>query len=207
MRSQDILDRLFPAKYDFFSLIMSQAQTNARGISALSDWVKSGSGSAEDILEPCKQEADKIRLSLERDLVDAFSTPIERTDLYLLSIDMNKVLEYARSTFLSMKTFGVEADQVIMDMVGQLKAGADLFLQAVAGLKDAPAKAEQLIPGMRRTHAAAEELYIAGMAALFDCGDPMYALKLREVYHHIKDASTNLDYSVDTLHRIIVGLT
>ena len=35
----------------------------------------------------------------------------------------------------------------------------------------------------------------------------MYALKQREVYHHIKDASTNLDDAVDLLHRIIVRLT
>jgi hypothetical protein len=34
----------------------------------------------------------------------------------------------------------------------------------------------------------------------------MQALKQREVYHHIKDASSNLDESVDVLHRIIVRL-
>lgn len=207
MKSRNILDRLFPAKYDFFDGLAKQAQCNALGISALSDWLRSGLDRDGGVLERSRQEADEIRLSFEKDLVNAFSTPIDREDLYLFSVDMDKVIEYALSTLLSMRAFGMEADAVIADMAGQLKTGADLFLEAVKNLKDAPAKSEQLIPAMRNTHVLAERLYMDGMAALFACGDPMRALKFREVYHHLKDASENLDYSVDTLHRIIVGLT
>lgn len=206
MSSRSILDRMFPPKYDFFDLLGRQARSNALGISALGDWLNSGENSHALVLEQCAGEADEVRLSLEADLVNAFSTPIDRGDLYRLSVDMDKVIEYAHSTLLAMKDFGVEPDSVIGEMVGQLKAGADLFLEAVTSLKNTPAQSEQMIPDMRRTHASVEQLYRDAMAALFTCGDPIHALKLREVYHHIKDASSNLDYSVDTLHSIIVGL-
>jgi len=206
MKNRNILDRLFPTKYDFFEGLTKQAQCNALGISALSDWLHSGLDRDSGVLEQSKQEADEVRLNLEKDLVNAFSTPIDREDLYLFSVDMDKVIEYALSTLLSMKAFGIEANATIEGMVGQLKTGADLFYEAVKNLKDNSAKSGQLIPGMRSTHASTEQLYIDGMAALFACGDPMQALKLREVYHHLKDASSNLDYTVDTLHRIIVGL-
>lgn len=205
MSSKSILDRLFPPKYDFFSSLERQAQINALSVSALSDWLSGGSGS--ETLESYRQEADKVRLGLEKDLVAAFSTPIERGDLYLLSVDMDKVLEYVRSTHLAMRDFAIESDGTITDMVGQLKVAVGLFYEAVKNLKDAPEKSEELIPEMRKSHISVEQLYRDGMAVLFSGGDAMHALKLREVYHHIKDAATNLDYSVDTLHRIIVGLT
>ena len=57
---------------------------------------------------------------------------------------------------------------------------------------------------MRQTYVEVERLYRDGMAEMFKCNDPMHALKQREVYHHIKDASTNLEYTVDIFHRIIV---
>lgn len=207
MKNRNILDRVFPARYDFFDLIGKQAQLNSLGISALNSWLQNVGGSDGEVLERCVHQADEVRLTLEKDLVDAFSTPIDRGDLYLFSVNMDKVIEYAYSTLLSMKAFGVEANAVITDMSAQLKTGADLFLEAVSALKCSPQKAERLIPDMRKAHISAERLYIAGMAELFGSGDPMYALKLREVYHHIKDASANLDYTVDTLHKIIVGLT
>lgn len=207
MSSRDVLGRLFPTKYNFFDLIGKQAQLNSLGISALNTWLQSGADSDGDVLERCVRQADEVRLTLEKDLVDAFSTPIDRGDLYLFSVEMDKVIEYAFSTLLSMKAFGVEANTVITDMSAQLKTGADLFLDAVQALEGSPEKAERLIPDMRKAHISTERLYIAGMAELFESGDPMHALKLREICHHIKDASSNLDYAVDTLHKIIVGLT
>ncbi|SMC86802.1 DUF47 domain-containing protein [Papillibacter cinnamivorans] len=206
MKNRSILDRLFPKKYDFFNSLGRQAQINALSISALNSWLKEGKDGDADVLERCGKEADEVRLSLERDLVEAFSTPVERGDIYLLSVDMDKVIDYARSTLHSMRAFGVESDGIIRSMVDELNSGVNGFYEAVKYLKSDPAKSEQLIPAMRKTHAAVEKLYIDGMAALFQSGDPMHALKLREVYHHIKDASSNLDYSVDTLHSIIVGL-
>ena len=45
------------------------------------------------------------------------------------------------------------------------------------------------------------------MCSMFTGGDAMEALRHREIYHHLKDASKYLDNAVDILHRIIVRLT
>ena len=42
------------------------------------------------------------------------------------------------------------------------------------------------------------------MVELFKSTDLMYAMKYREVYHHIKDAAVHLGYTTDVLHRIVV---
>jgi len=206
MSNRGILDRFFPVKYDFFLLLSRQAELNSLVVGALSDWLEKG-GDGKALLEKYRAETDNVRMELEKNLVAAFSTPFERGDIYLLSVDMNKVNDYTMSTYLSMTDFGVPSDPAIKRMVAQLKDGVDLFREAVADLSKRPAHAEERIPGMRSSHAEIEQIYRDAMAALFAGGDPMHALVLREVYHHIKDASANLNYSVDTLHRIIVELT
>ena len=74
-------------------------------------------------------------------------------------------------------------------------------------MKSNPLKTDQNIAKMRDTHVVIEQLYRDGMSIVFKSNDPMYAIKQREVYHHIKDASVNLNYAVDILHRIVVRLT
>lgn len=206
MSNRGILDRFFPVKYDFFQLLSQQAELNSLVVGALSDWLDNGSD-GKTLLEKYRIDTDNVRMELEKNLVAAFSTPFERGDIYLLSVDMNKVNDYTMSTYLSMTDFGVPSDPTIKSMVAKLKDGTDLFREAVADLSKRPAHAEERIPGMRSSHTEVEQLYRDAMAELFAGADPMHALVLREVYHHIKDASANLNYSVDTLHRIIVELT
>jgi len=52
-----------------------------------------------------------------------------------------------------------------------------------------------------------EQLYRDGMARVFKGCDPIDALRHREVYHHIKDASSNLEDAVNILHKIVIRLT
>jgi uncharacterized protein Yka (UPF0111/DUF47 family) len=148
-----------------------------------------------------------VRKNLEKSLVEAFSTPFDRGDIYLLSVSMYKVADYVKSTLLAMQTYAETPDDVIRAMTMKIKEGCDVFSEAMARLKKTPGKAELLIPELRATHVDIEQLYRDGMTAVFNGGDAMHALKKREIYHHIKDASMYLEDSVDVLHRVIVRLT
>lgn len=207
MTRQKWMDNLFPVKYDFYAMLSHQAQMNASGVNALYQWLAEASGNDEDELLLAVQAADSIRMDLEKNLIQAFSTPFDRGDIYTISVGMDKVIEYAKSTLLSMKAYDVQANEIIIKMVGNLDAGAKIFAESVGFLKQNPIKAEPNIARIRVTHTAIEQLYRDGMAAVFKIDDPIEALKKREVYHHIKDASTNLEDAVDILHRIVVRLT
>lgn len=207
MKYRNILDRIFPPKYDFLKQLGTIAQINANSITELHNCLNNSNSQCFKKLEEYSLEIINAKLKLEKDLVEAFSTPIDRRDIYLLTINMDRVFRYILSTSVSMKNFDLQADKIITDMVGHLQGGLNIFLEAVFALKDSAEKSEQMIADMRKAVALVEQLYINGMSKLFVCGDAMRALKFREIYHHIKDASSNLDYSVDTLHKIIVGLT
>jgi len=206
MNKRNIIDRIFPVKYKFYEMLYNQAVTNGLGINALCKWVRSPSIDQSDALICYVKQANDVRMNLERDLTQAFSTPFDRGDIYSISVGMHEVLNYAESSLLSMEAFDVKPDAIIISMVEQLKTGVDIFSKSVNDLERHPNKSEQAVVKMRETHIKIEKLYRDGMISVFASKDPMVAIKKREVYHHIKDASSNLEETVDILHRIIVRL-
>ena len=207
MAKQKFFDRLFPVKYDFYEMLSNQARMNSKGVDTLYRCLTDESGKDSSELIQDVKKADEIRMDMEKNLIQAFSTPFDRGDIYSISVAMDKVIEYAKSTLLSMDAYDVTPNDTIINMIGNLKEGADHFSKSIDCLKTDPLSAEMSIAGIRETHTAIEQLYREGMARVFKSNDPIAAFKQREVYHHIKDASSNLEDAVDILHRIVVRLT
>lgn len=89
---ENLLDRIFPPKYDFFAMLSEQAQMNAQGVNALFNWLMDASAIESSALRQELKAADDIRMELEKKLIDAFTTPFDRGDIYSISIGMNKVM-------------------------------------------------------------------------------------------------------------------
>ncbi len=117
---------------------------------------------------------------------------------------MDRVIEYAKSTLESMEAFDVDPNDTIINMVEKLKEGSNFLFESLKILQSNPLKSQQNIIKMREAHIEVDRLYRDGMVTMFKGTDPMHALKLIEVYHHIKDASINLENTVDIFHRIVV---
>jgi uncharacterized protein Yka (UPF0111/DUF47 family) len=207
MKHQNILDRIFPPKFTFYDQLEGISQINNHSLSTLKRWLADGLLNESHEMDAYPDKMNQVKLALEKDLVKAFSTPFDREDIYQLSIKMNHVFNYTISTYLSIWHFKVVPDAIIIEMVEQLGTGLAFFSEAVKVLKTSPGSAEEKIPQMREACQAVETLYIKGMSARFKSGDAMEALKFKEIYHHIKDASSYLNASIDTLHKIIVGLS
>ncbi len=90
--------------------------------------------------------------------MEAFSTQFERGDFYSISVAMDRVIEYAKSTLLSMMAFDVKPDEVIVGMLETLKEGVRVFSVSVKDLQSDPHRAEKEIPKIRNTHLIIEEL-------------------------------------------------
>ena len=204
MDKRNFLDRFFPVKYDFYEMLNKQAELNMLGIGMLHKWLSSRSNEEKEELLSCVKETNKVRFNMESKLIEAFTTPFDRADIYSISIEMDKVIEFAKSTLESMEAFEVESNDIIINMVKKLKEGTDFLFQSLKILESNPVKSQHNIIKIRETHIEVERLYRDGMVAVFKGGDPMHALKQREVYHHIKDASVNLEHTVDIFHRIVV---
>ena len=204
MAKLNFWERLFPVTHDFYKMIGDQAEATANVVGYLSRWLGGRSQENYQLLLREADAADRCRFSMEDHLIEAFATPFDRQDIYSISIEMDRIVEYAKSTLTAMEAFEVVEDAIIHNMVQQLKVGTDQLAEAIQLLEEDPRKAKNKIGIIRKAQCAIENEYRAGMVVLFNSPDAMYALKYREVYHHIKDAGVDLGYTTDVLHKIIV---
>jgi uncharacterized protein Yka (UPF0111/DUF47 family) len=201
-----LLDRVFPPRYDFSRMLQEQVAVTVAGIATLQAWLKEGTLSEPAKLVETEGQADEIRHDLESKLMEAFSTPFDRENIYAISHEMDLILNFALSTALEMRAFNVYPDQAIKEMADAILNGVRLLAEALRIMMTHPEKADAMIRGMRAQEHEIEKLYVRSMAVLLKGGDAFEALRKREIYHHLKDAGRSLGGTVDTLHRIIVSL-
>jgi uncharacterized protein len=202
-----LLDSIFPKKYDFLGMLYAQSEMTEAGVKALNAWLVQGDLSLPPTgVADIEQQADELRRHMESVLLEAFSTPFDRQDIYSFSRQIDHILNFCLSTAIEMRAFGVCPDQPIMSMTAALQQGAEMVKEVVKVMSKDPASAQGMIRELRRRESEIEKTYVADLAVLFSTNDPMEAMKRREVYHHLKDAGRALSITIDILHRIIVEL-
>ena len=97
MKQLNFWDRLFPPKYDFYTMISEQAKTTSAGITAFRNWLQDSAPENAYQLRALTREADNIRLNMEACLIEAFVTPFDRQDIYSFSVEMDRIIESARA--------------------------------------------------------------------------------------------------------------
>jgi uncharacterized protein Yka (UPF0111/DUF47 family) len=202
----NFLNNLFPPKYNFYSMLREQAEITARGINTLLIWLEDFSPESYDLLRDLASQADNVRMNMEEKLIEAFTTPFDRQDIYYISVQMDRIIEYGSYALQSVVEFAIVPDETIIEIVNELNMGMLEFSKAVDLLEKNPGLSQKKIEKMRKAQKAIDNLYIKGMASLFESSDPITTMKYHEVYSQLKEASIHLGYTVDILHRIVVRL-
>jgi uncharacterized protein Yka (UPF0111/DUF47 family) len=206
-KRRGLFDAIFPREYDFEGMLAHQAERTLAGVQAFTAWMDTLPLTDPVLLERIETEVDELRYRLEEKLLEAFSTPFDRQDIYSLSRQMDYILNFSRETAREMVAFGVEPDDHIRNMVRGLLSGTDQVAVAVRIMSNDQKQVEKTIREARKAMRAIEADYIAGMQDLFSTGDPMIALRKREIYHHLRDAGRALRSTVDILHKAVVGIS
>jgi uncharacterized protein Yka (UPF0111/DUF47 family) len=203
---QNIFKSIFPREYDFELMLAEQADKTLTGVETLVIWLNAVPQTDPVHLVRIEEEVDAMRHQMEDKLINSFSTPFDRQDIYDLSRQMDYLLNFSKETAIEMFTFGVSADKTILAMAGALLRGTSFTVQGVKIMNTDKGQVEDLIRKAGDADHEIETLYVAGMAELFRTNDPMNALKKREIYHHLRDAGRALRKTLDILHHAVVGL-
>ncbi len=205
-RKSGLLDRIFPVEYDFEQMLCEQAQHTRAGVEAFRDWLLHNPDGEPVEMEHLEDRVDAMRYDLEEKLKDAFSTPFDRQDIYGLSRQMDYILNYASETAREMYVFSVLPDRTILGMTNALIRGTALVCEGVHEMGGSQKRIKEIIREARVVMHEIEGFYISGMDELFRTGDPIAAMKKREVYHHLRDAGRAFRGTVDVLHKAVVGI-
>jgi hypothetical protein len=205
-KKQNLFSAFFPREYDFESMLVHQSDRTVAGVNAFIAWLELQPLTNPLELERVENEVDAMRHDMEDKLIRSFSTPFDRQDIYSISRQMDYILNFSKETAKEMYAFGVQPDTTIHAMAKYLLSGTECISRGIRNIKTDKGAVEEEIRHARDTYNVMEEVYISGMTELLKTNDAMYALRTREIYHHLRDAGRAMRDTLDVLHNAVIDL-
>jgi uncharacterized protein Yka (UPF0111/DUF47 family) len=202
-----ILDRVFPKVPDFFHMLTEQTVEVALTVNLLVDYMEHGDPAIAEALKENVHEADLIKVRNLHELNDAFSTPIDREDIYRAIMALDDIVMYCKTTVHEMDVLGVAPDKFMRDISLRIKEGVVALANGFAKLGTTPATAALDADIARKAERRAEKLYRFALPELFEGDDYINMFKRREIYRHLTNAAEHMAQCANTLHDIVVKIS
>lgn len=201
-----LFERVFPKMPDFFALLTDQCGHVAHTAGLLVEFMESGDPNVGQMIRQDEHEADRIKVRNLHTLNEAFSTPIDREDLYRAIIDLDEVVNYCKTTVSEMDVLGLAPDKHCLEMAMHIKLGTDALALGYAKLGKTPAEAAADADCARKAERKVEKAYRRSIAELFQGDDYIHMFKRREIYRHLSNAADRMANCANTLHDIVVKM-
>ena len=226
-----LANRLLPRTPDFFSLVDDQCDQAVKTMEELVTFMESRKNKIAKHVRRMEKEGDKLKRRNLDILNKAFSTPMDREDIYRAIVDVDELMNYAKSTVLEMELFDVTPDRFTLQMAVELKEGTEALRDGFAMLRKDVVLAEDCAEAVHKAERNVEKTYRNALVELFDVGfaddfgggrkeasggaddlyqrvlrDVMARVKRREIYRHLSNSADRLALAGNTLHDIIVKI-
>ncbi len=192
----------------FTELLIRQAEYSVEGMQMLLSYVREPSEEAARKVTEIEKEADEVRRVLIDELNQTFLSPIDRVDIFALSLTIDDVLDYADTTVEEMYMLDVVPNAFIERMVSLLTDAAREIYLGVMRLEDHPSVANDHAVRAKALENRMETVYREAIADLFsgprDIDHVVEMLKLREIYRHLSNAADRGDQAANVLGDIVV---
>jgi uncharacterized protein Yka (UPF0111/DUF47 family) len=202
-----ILDKVFPKIPDFFQMLTEQNIKVALTVDLLVEYMERGESTVAEQLKQNVHEADEIKVRNLHELNEAFSTPIDREDIYRAIMALDEIVMYCKTTVHEMDVLGVAPDTFMRDISHCIKEGVEALANGFAKLGTTPATAAIDADVARKAERHAEKLYRAALPVLFEGTDYINMFKRREIYRHLTNAAQHMALCANRLHDIVVKIT
>lgn len=200
-----IRKRLFSKEKNiFFDLMFRQSEKTLEGLQALANYMEDRSPENAKQVKKCEVEADDLRLMLIQELDKTFVTPLDREDIFNLSLAIDDVMDYANSTVYEMEIYEVIADGHVKEMVNILISAGREINQAINLLENQPKVAAVHALKAKAYENTMEGAYRLALSHLFRGDDPVFMLKMREIYRHLSNAADRGDEAANIISSIVM---
>ncbi|AXS79125.1 DUF47 domain-containing protein [Dechloromonas sp. HYN0024] len=201
-----LFDRVFPKMPDFYAMLTDQCQHVAQTASLLVEFMETGDPAIGQQIRQDEHEADRVKVHNLHTLNEAFSTPIDREDLYRAIMDLDEIVNYCKTTVSEMEVLGLAPDKRCLEMAMHIKLGADALALGYSRLAKSPALAAGDADAARKAERRVEKNYRRALAELFVGDDYIHMFKRREIYRHLSNAADRMANCANTLHDIVVKM-
>jgi uncharacterized protein Yka (UPF0111/DUF47 family) len=216
-------EQIVPPMVDFHTLLKEQCVNLQTAVAALDEYLQQADPLIAPKVHELVREGHRLRDQNLALLYSSFVTPIDREDIYTLSMAIDHILDYVNNTVRELEVLQVEPNDHMRKMAEQLGKGAaslahglELFRKGRAGeIRDAVVT--------RQLERYVEKLYREALAEMFQgveykaliegdqqpsvraCLDFVVTrIKRREVYRHLSNAADRLAHAGEALRDISV---
>ena len=201
-----IVNRVFPKTPDFFSLLALQSEHVGISVARMVEYMETGDSRIGEQVMSDEHEADKIKIHNIHELNEAFSTPIDREDIYRAIMDLDEIVDYCKSTVNEMEVLGLKPDKYSLEFSLHIKEGVNALTSGFTKLKTNPAAGSTDAATARYAERVVEKTYRRAIAELFRGDDFREIFRRREIYRHLSNAADRMAHCANTLHDIIVKM-
>jgi predicted phosphate transport protein (TIGR00153 family) len=192
----------------FIELLIKQAEFAVEGLQALLKYVAEPDEELALRVNQIEKEADEVRRILIDELNRTFVTPLDREDIFALSLTVDDILDYANTTVEEMNMLEIKPNKYIERMVSLLTDAAREIHMGVLRLETHPNVANDHAVRAKALENRVETVYREAIADLFhlprDVDHIVEMLKLREVYRHLSNAADRGDAAANVIGDIVV---
>lgn len=192
----------------FIELLIKQSEYAVEGFQTLLKYVRGPDQALAQRVMDIEKEADEVRRILIDELNQTFITPLDREDIFSLSLTIDDILDYANTTVDEMVLFEVKPNTFIERMVSLMNDAAREIHLGVLQLEDHPNVANDHAVRAKALENRVETVYREALADLFhmprDVDHIVEMLKLREVYRHLSNAADRGDAAANVIGDIVV---
>lgn len=198
----------------FVQLLIEQSDITEQGMQLLVKWFEKEKAHDESALEKIRRkekEADEVRRILIDELHNTFITPLDREDIFNLSLYIDDMLDYALTTVEELQMFNVEVDEHLLQMILNMRDAAVEMSLAVKRLSANPRVAIEHCRRAKKLENDVEAIYRVAISELFnkakDFKELMVILRTREVYRHVSNMADKANQAADVLSMIVMKIT
>jgi len=201
-----LYERFFPKSADFFALLTEQSRQAEHTVNLLVAYMESGDDSIGLQIKADEHAADTVKVRNIHTLNEAFSTPIDREDIYRAITTLDQVVNACKDAVNEMNALQLKPDAFTLGMAQLLLNGVVALTAGYGRLSTQPALASQDADVARKAERKAEKLYRKALAELFHGEDYIHMFKRREIYRHLTHAAERMAACANTLHDIVVKM-
>lgn len=202
-----------PREDKFVGLLIEQSQITVEGLRLLEKWLSKSElkDKAIDQMREKEIEADEVRRILIDELHNTFITPLDREDIFMISLYIDDIIDYCYTTVEEMQLLGIDADEHLINMVKLTREATEELEMAFHRLFANPRVAGDHARRAKKIENEVEHLYRVAIGELFtrakDFSPLMVMLRRREVYRHVSNMADQADKAADILGMVVMKLT
>ncbi len=199
--------RFFRKKADFYRLLFVQGEKVLEGLMALKDYAENQCKECSESVNMLEKVGDENRRILIEELNSTFSTPIDREDIFQLSRALDDVMDYAQTTVNELELYEISADGHVKKMINIMVTAVEELVKSLKYLKDYPKIANDHAVKAKKNENYMEKAYRQALSELFKGSDPIYMLKMREIYRHLSNSADRGDEAANIILSIVMKST